>query len=229
MEVPAAGEPNRILSKRERRAREKGEKRIQEEEEIMHEEQEKQFSPFNLTGEQKRLRSIIRQRAPDLQVRMEREAEYQNLREKGETQWQTDGKENEVEAHYPLPIKAPRGVKPTRILSEDERQVWEKWEQRVQEEEEVLREEKEKQVSRSNLTEEQKRIRQIIRTRALQHRKRMEREATDEKYRQKRVAQRQSRKKTEKPAIENSLVGGHAETNKHSEIKASMKIGFIIN
>lgn len=108
---------------------------------------------------------------------MEKEAKNQNLREKRGTQRQTDGIENEVEAHYPLPTKAPRGVNLVRIPSEDERQGWGKLEQRVQEEEEVLHEEKEKQVAVLNLTEEQRRILKILRTRTRKHRNRMEWEA----------------------------------------------------
>lgn len=60
-------------------------------------------------------------------------------------------------------METPRPGRPKKVLSEEERQLRDKWEQRVQEEKETMRKEQERFILSPNLTEEQKRIRRAIR------------------------------------------------------------------
>ena len=62
------------MSEEERRVREKWEQRIQQEEERLREEREQNISSFNLTNEQRRIRSVILQRAWALRAGTQRRA-----------------------------------------------------------------------------------------------------------------------------------------------------------
>lgn len=75
-------------------------------------------------------------------------------------------------------MEAPRSRGLKKILSEEERQHQERWEQRVQEEKERMRKEQEQFIIPSNLTEEQKRIRKVISART--NRSRLHKKATGE-------------------------------------------------
>lgn len=66
-------------------------------------------------------------------------------------------------------------------MSEEERQLRERWEQEIQEEEKRIREEREQHISRPGLTEKRKRLRRVIRHRAV-GRIQKDSNAADEKW-----------------------------------------------
>ena len=183
--------PRRILSEVEQ---EEWEQQIQKEEERMREEREQHVVRVStLTKERRRIRNAIRCR----QAKMKRAVADENHRKKGVARRQSDEETRKLDVESRLHTKAPPPGRPKQNMSEEERRVREKWEQRIQEEEEKMREEREQKVYGSNLTKEQKRIRSIISHRARHLRARTQREAEDERNRQETVGQRQSDDETE--------------------------------
>ncbi|MCJ1270325.1 hypothetical protein MMC22_010221 [Lobaria immixta] len=171
MEVPPGGSPRQILSEEEW---EKLEQQIQKEEERMREEKENRIPrPRTLTEEQRILRRLIWNRA----YKAKRKAAYEKYRQEAGAQRQSDdGTETFT------------GWIQKQTLSEEEQRIRAEREQRIQEEGNLMREE---QNHAKGLTDEQRKIRDLIRKRQRRLRLGMERDATDEKYRQKRAARRQ--------------------------------------
>lgn len=79
-------------------------------------------------------------------------------------------------------------MKVPKNMSNEERQLLEKWEQRIQKEKERMRKEREQNIVPSNLTMERKRIREVIAERSRNHRNRLYKETKDEVFRPKRLA-----------------------------------------
>ena len=199
------GRPKKTTSEEERRVREKWEQRMQEEEEKMREEQEQKQSVygFNLTKEQRRIRRAVYHRT-------RHQAKMKRVGKKGVARRQSDEETRKLNVESRLPIKALPPGRSKKTMSEEERRVREKCEQRIQEEEERIREERKQHVHGFNLTKEQRRIRRVISQRAGQLRARTQREAEDDMNRQETVkrvlSEEEQRLRAEREQAEEKLM-----------------------
>ncbi|MCJ1264692.1 hypothetical protein MMC22_004566 [Lobaria immixta] len=162
MNAPPPGRPKKILGEEDRRVREKWRDRIKEEKEQIRKEQEQHVRPVNLTDEQRRIRNVISARTCAHRDRVYRETTGESSKQKVSVPGQKGEEANKSEVDSGSLVKAPRGRKPNRVLTAEEQQAWESWEQRVEEEGEAMRREREQQVLLTNLTKEQKKLQRTI-------------------------------------------------------------------
>lgn len=214
MKTPPQKIRKRVWSEDEHRLSEEWEQRTQEEEKKLCEEREQGGRPIGLTKEQNQIRAVIRSKAKASALTESRILLNTRLLKRGK-----------------------------RKLNEEERQICEQLEQKIQEGEERMRE---NPILTGQTTEEQRTLRVIIQSRARYHRRK--REATDETDRPEKMAQRKSQdkvKKKRKAAQEqvhhqkadlletsdlpsDKLPISMSRSDKASRL-ASMKIGFILN
>ncbi|MCJ1267268.1 hypothetical protein MMC22_007153 [Lobaria immixta] len=142
------------MSNEERQLLERWEQGIQEEEERVRKEQEQDIRPTNLTQDRRRLRQIICSRKK--RFRLDKQTTGEEFRRKNAKKAQNAEVDSE-----PV-IKAPCGKKPNRVLTAEEQQVWDTWEQKIDEEEKKLREEHKQCICPYNLTKDQQRLRRSI-------------------------------------------------------------------